>query len=412
MDASETVKGRSAVVEALNLARTSSGDGAHILRPLDHYDIDPVTGFVPSADPLERLPPRYDPWEGLVPSIAPLIRSGRMRAELAQLPCLGLDDLWSDPELERALLILTTFANAWVWGGSEPDLKIPGTIAMPLVDLAAKLDRPPISHYGSMVLHNWRRVDRSRPVSADNAQMMIGFLGGVDEEWFYLASMGVELAGAGLLASIREAAIASHEEDDEDLTRKAQRIVDGMEPVIAALERMREWCDPYIFYHRVRIFVAGWPAPGVVYDGRWTDPRRLTGGSAGQSALIQAIDAVLGVVHDGTATGKFFKEMRTYMPRRHRRFVEDVERVSRLRSRAETGSETLRRAYDAAIAQVDRFRLAHRRIAHDYITVPSGMAADAIGTGGTMLAKFLDDARQETSRLAFDGSQARDQADA
>lgn len=371
------------------------------LRPLSSYGVDPTTGFVCGHDQLRRLPQVFASWETIPPVMAPLIRTGRIRTALAALPLLDVRRLSGEAEQERALLLLTMFANAWVWGGPEPHLTIPPPVAVPLCALATLLERPPITHYGSMALRNWRRVDPALPLSPDNAQVDVGFLGGVDEEWFYLASMGVELSGAPLLKSLHGLVAASREGDDNAVLQLLDAVADEMGPVMSALQRMREWCDPHVFYHRVRNLVAGWPDPGVIYDGVWAEPRKYVGGSAGQSSLIQAVDAALGVLHDGPATGAFFATMRTYMPREHRRFVEDVAALSRVRSRAAHGAPALAAAYNRAIRQVERFRAAHRRMAHDYITVPSGAASAGAGTGGTAYSEFLSEAQMETRRQSF-----------
>jgi indoleamine 2,3-dioxygenase len=366
--------------------------------PLSAYDIDPVTGFVPSADQPERLPPAFEAWELIAADLPPLIRSRRVRDSLRKLPLLDPLVLTDPAEQERALLILTMFAGAWVWGGTEPDLTIPAPVSVPLRALCAVMDRPPIVHYGGMALRNWKRVDKSLPLSADNVRSAINFLGGVDEEWFFLASMGVELEAAPMLPHLRQAVIAAQEGDDAALTAELEAIADAMEPVMAALARMREWCDPYVFFNRVRLYFTGWPEPGVIYEGVSAEPQVHVGGSAGQSALIQAIDAVVGVDHDGMVTGPYFKLMRRYMPGPHRRFVEDLQQVSRVRQRVEAGGEDLRAAYNRVLRQIDRFRAAHRRMAHDYVSVPSGKASGEKGTGGTDFTDFLDDARRETSR--------------
>ncbi|HEX7114579.1 MAG TPA: hypothetical protein VF193_05570 [Steroidobacter sp.] len=370
---------------------------AAVLEPLSEFGIDRHTGFVPATDPLERLPPAFDAWEQLVPELPALIRSRRVRSALLELPVLHpLELLQTDRERERALLLLSVFANAWVWGGEEPNFRIPQTIAVPLCAVAGALDRPPIVHYASMALNNWQRVDRRLPVGADNARMQVQFLGGVDEDWFFIGSLGVELAGAPLIPMIHDAVCASHEADDVKLARLLEGMAQGMAPVLEALERLRLWCDPHIFYHRVRPFLAGWPAPGAVYCGVDEQPRKYVGGSAGQSSLIQAIDALLGIEH-GAVTGPYLREVRRYMPIGHRRFVEKVETTTRVRSRAEAGSPQLRAAYDHAVEQVDLFRRRHIQLARDFISQPSGSAAGGKGTGGTTFVDFLRDAQTETA---------------
>lgn len=367
---------------------------------LGFYAIDARSGFVPGVDPLNRLPVDYEAWERIGAELSPLIRSRSVRAELAALPMVDPLALATGAERERALLILTVFANAWVWGGAEPNLRIPSQLAQPLCALARTMDRPPIVHYASMALNNWRRIDTRRALSVGNARMQIQFLGGVDEDWFFIASIGVEIEGAPLLALAHAATEASHRLDDDALAGLLGQIAAGMDPVIGALERTREWCDPYVFYHRVRPFLAGWPNSGVVYEGVSETPQKYVGGSAGQSSLIQAIDALLGVSHSAQ-TDSYLRGVRNYMPVPHRRFLTDIENNSRVRRCAESGPATLRAAYNAAVAQVDLFRRRHIALAHDYISKPSGMAADEKGTGGTSFADFLRDAQLATARTTL-----------
>lgn len=365
------------------------------MKELGAYEIDCDTGFVPGIEPLRQLPDVFEAWEEIIPDMSALIRAGKLRSRLARLPLLEAAALSDRRERERAMLILTIFANGWVWGASEPDLRIPAQIAVPLCTLAKTLDRPPLVHYASMLLNNWRKLDPALPVSANNARMQAQFLGGVDEDWFFIASLGVELAGAPLLPLIHKAVDTA--QDDAALVPLLDRLAEGIGPVIAALGRMREWCDPHIFYHRVRPFIAGWPAPGVIYEGVSETPQLYVGGSAGQSSLIQALDAVLGIDHRSGKAGAYLREMRRYMPIGHRRFVEDIERLSQVREWAMSGSAALRQSYNAAVEQVDVFRRRHIGLAHDYIATPSGLTPGEKGTGGTDFIDFLRDARSETA---------------
>lgn len=377
------------------------GTPANALAPLADYGIDSHSGFVPAEDPIEHLSEVFDAWEAIVPDLSALIRSRRLRHVLSRLELIRPPDLTTTPERERALLLLSVFANAWVWGGETPDFRIPPQISVPLCDVASTLARPPIVHYASMALNNWRRLDCSAPLSMGNAQMQVRFLGGVDEDWFFVCSLGVELAGAPLLPTVHAITLSSHESEDAELARRMEQISGVFDSILAALARMREWCDPHAYYLRVRPFLAGWPVPGAIYEGVSDEPRLYFGGSAGQSSLIQVIDAFLGVAHDRLA-GPYLREIRRYMPLGHRRFVEDVERISRLRGRAAAGSNSLRYAYNNAIEQLIRFRRLHMALAHEYIVRPSGMRSGERGTGGTTLVDFLRDAERCTIAARLD----------
>jgi indoleamine 2,3-dioxygenase len=367
------------------------------LDPLLSYDIDPQTGFMPNWEPLERFGAGFEPWDELAPQVGHLIRNRRFRERARLLPLLDWRSLRSRAERERALTLLCVYANAYVWGGAEPALQLPATLAVPLCGLCDHMDRQPIVHYAGMQLYNWRRIDKSLPLSADNAELLVQFLGGVDETWFYVANFDLELLAAPLLVAAHGAIGAAAREDKDGLLKHLGTIADGMPAVHVALERQREWTDPHVFFHRVRPFVTGWPAPGVVYEGVSDEPRPLIGGSAGQSSVIQSLDAVLGVEHARPQTGIYLRLLRGYMPPAHRRFVDDCERLSKVRSFvAAAGDAALREAYNAAVEGITQFRTLHVRLAHDYIAKPSGPNSDAKGTGGTSFVEFLRDARRET----------------
>jgi indoleamine 2,3-dioxygenase len=363
-----------------------------------HYAIDTVTGFLPPIPPLQSLPGAFAPWERLVPQLSGLIRSRRIRTALRNLPLLNVDALLAPAERERALLLLSVFANAWVWGGDEPHTRIPAAVSLPLCAVARMLDRPPITHYASMALNNWQLLDSQQPLSADNARMQVQFLGGVDEDWFFMACLAVELAGAPLLPLVAAAETASCCQTDAELAVILDALAAGMTGVQVALARVREWCDPHTYYLRVRPFLNGWPDPGVVYEGVSEIPQRYVGGSAGQSSLVQSFDALLGVDHGDSPAGQYLRAIRRYMPVAHRAFLEAVEQSSQVRGRVRHGTAVLRSAYNAALAQLDQFRQFHEALAQDYIAKPSGAASDYHGTGGTSFASFLRTTRLATSR--------------
>ena len=134
----------------------------HVTAILNKFDVDPRRGFLPSQDPLQRLPyARYHLWEDLGDDLPKLLgaRLGQAREPLKQLPALATDKLVTDAELRRAHLLLCLFAHAYVWGGPEPLDVIPEGIAKPLWEVSKRLDMPPVLGHPSIVLYNWRRLD-------------------------------------------------------------------------------------------------------------------------------------------------------------------------------------------------------------------------------------------------------------
>ncbi|MEZ5378063.1 MAG: hypothetical protein R2733_16260 [Acidimicrobiales bacterium] len=375
--------------------RPSDDPSGSPLRPLADYAIGTTSGFVPVRDPLVDMPEAFAAVEDVVQTLAPLIRAGRVRAAIRSLPQVDPSLANDDRERERLFLALTVLTNAWVWSDGEPDLTVPANLAVPVCALAEQLGREPIVSHASMALQNWRRVHVDEPLSADNAELLVGFHGGTDETWFFTATLGVELAAAPIIADLHAAANAAANHDHGELLGRLVSTANAMLTLNVALERMREWCDPHFFYGRLRPFLAGWPEPGVVYEGVDPTPRILAGGSAGQSSVIQALDAALGVTHQGVA-GTFLGAMRRYMPPPHRRFIVDLEQRSPLRAIATSGdAPDVTAAYDAIVSELDSFRQRHIRLSVDYIRKPSN-DADLVGTGGSDFVELLRDARTDT----------------
>jgi hypothetical protein len=79
-----------------------------------------------------------------------------------------------------------------------------------------------------------------RPLSADNAEMQIQSLGGVDESWLYISPLGIELAGAPLVGLVHQCAGLSDTETDTDLTNCLGAIANGLPAVHRAIARTYE----------------------------------------------------------------------------------------------------------------------------------------------------------------------------
>jgi indoleamine 2,3-dioxygenase len=367
------------------------------------FDLDPANGFLPGEDPLPRLPDAFAVWDRVGADLPALLVTSRARAAIETMPVLDPAGLSGRREEERGLLLLVYLASAFVWGGAEPARRVPASIGRPLILLSERMGRVPIIHYGS-TLHNWRRVDPAAPVAFDNLDTPVRFLGGADECWFFQIELGVELEGRDAIPAMIAARRAAAAGDAEALVPLLGRIAAATERMTAMLERTAEWCAPWAFYHRVRPWVASWPAPGLVYEGADdTGPRPYAGGSAAQSALVQAIDVTLGIVHDGHDTSRFLTDMRRYMTPGHRRFLSALGEGASVRDLCARAGGAARDAYDATVDTIDGLRKAHTGIAVRYII---NMARDekAVGTGGTELASFLKATRTETKAARLAGA--------
>ncbi|QUC16914.1 uncharacterized protein UV8b_01155 [Ustilaginoidea virens] len=420
----------------------------------DHPSIDlakyAVTqnAFLPATSPPRSLSdPYYQPWELIAQHLPALVDGNRIRESVRQLAVLSTYRLQSEAEWRRAYVILAFMAHAYIWGGEEPEQVLPPQITVPLLRVSSHLEVPPVLTYAGANLWNFV-CSGTDFASLDELSLAVSFTGTESESWFLLISVAMEAQAMGIMRRMMTALEAVEARDYGVVTSALGELRRCIRGVGALLDRMHERCDPSVFYHRIRPFLAGSMnmeaaglPRGVFYDqghgkGEW---RTYRGGSNGQSSLIQFFDLVLGVDHGGQPS--FHAEVRAYMPGPHRRFLERVARMGSIRELAlqEPAAEeqrALREAYAAAADALAGFRDKHIAIVTRYIVVPSrqhqrrvadgdgdgdGAGAGAgyvsrrnlaslslsprkgpglTGTGGTQLIPFLRTSRDETLRAA------------
>jgi indoleamine 2,3-dioxygenase len=92
-----------------------------LIDTLESYGIT-KNGFLPAEPPLTRISnPYYEPWEDLVIVLPQLLKERQIRERVDyDLPLLDLVYLESEPEWQRAYLVLSLIAQAYIWGGDVP----------------------------------------------------------------------------------------------------------------------------------------------------------------------------------------------------------------------------------------------------------------------------------------------------
>ncbi|MEE2877348.1 MAG: hypothetical protein VX822_06175 [Candidatus Neomarinimicrobiota bacterium] len=361
------------------------------------FQVDPERGFLPNPDPILELLPQYSKWDRLGAETPALLHNRNFRQAVKELPEIDSSALRDGPELDRAMLLLSMFANAYVWDGYEPSTTIPSPLAVPLCQVAYRCGRPPIASHASIVLNNWRRIDPDGPIELENLATMQNFLGGTDEDWFFLTTAAIEFAGAAAVRASVEGLIAASVGDNGEVGRALGRINEAVKDCLSILDRIPEKCTPEVFYSQIRPFLAGWPEEGVIYEGISDEPKTFIGGSAAQSSLLQSIDAALGICHTHIDSGPFLIEMRKYMPPKHRLFLENLEEQTCLREYVKkTGSIELKEKLNESIGIVEKFRKNHMKITAQYILEQADNEEDISGTGGTEFVTFLSRTRADT----------------
>lgn len=434
---------------------------------LEDYDVSEQYGFLPSEYPLEVLPdPYYRPWENIIRNLQGLVLSKRLRGVVDTLPVLSTENLRSDPEWRRAYLILAFVSHAYIWGGDRPSERVPPNIAVPFMKTCQKLELPPVATYAGVVLWNYKPLFDDEPIdSLENLATLTTFTGSLDESWFYLVSVAIEARGAPIIPLMLHAIQAARQGDKFTVTECLRSFAERLDELGSLLVRMYENCDPHVFYHRIRPFLAGSKnmtdaglPNGVIFDTESPDDHyvQYSGGSNAQSSIIQFFDLVLGVEHRPTGTSahqpnphtqdgstdpapavqgpsaNFIHDMRTYMPGPHARFLQHVSTISNIRQFVTTNrhDRALVTAFDACLSMLRTFRDKHIQMVSRYIIVKSresrshsrslsprsapkierlniaegskGEKKNLRGTGGTALIPFLKQARDETGEPAID----------
>lgn len=370
---------------------------------MTHFDLS--HGFLPANDPLLALPPQFSRWESAAHEIPKLLITDDPRQLFNALPKFDTSQLGNNDEYERAMLILSYIAHAYVWWNAKPIDSIPVNIAQPWVTVANKLGRPPVLSYASYALYNWYRIDKTKPIKLGNIALAQNFLGGADEEWFILIHVDIEARAIPALTSIIPCLTASAERNQETLTKHLGIIKSSLSAMNTTLERIPEFCDPYIYYNRVRPYIHGWkdnPALpiGLIYTGVDTTPKKYKGETGAQSSIIPCLDALFGVKHADNPLKAHLEEMKLYMPPLHREFIAHIENKSDLREVVRMLKDPkITTLYNDCIKEIARFRKTHINYAAHYIQKQKQTSlanATTVGTGGTPFMQYLQNHVTET----------------
>lgn len=390
---------------------------------LTDYDISPQQGFLPD-DPSERVPDC--PTLNQLGQDLPKLLSARMvRRFVDEQPSLlrSIPTTWRETECRAAMRILSFAGHAYVWEvPDQPSGMLPPQLAKPWYEVAQRLGRQPVLSYASYALDNWRRLDRTAPIQLDNIVLLQNFLGGLDEEWFVVVHVQIERQAGPGLAGLVEAVTGAAQDKEDAVLRGLATLATAQTAMRDTLLRMQERCDPYVYYTRVRPYIHGWKdnpslSKGLIYEGVTAyggQPQQFRGETGAQSSIVPCLDAGLGIRHAPDPLTVYLREMRDYIPPRHRAFLEALEGIVDEQGRpllaGYVRDRRLRcpdiwKAYCACVDLLAQFREIHIGYADSYIHRQHQTHASnptAVGTGGTpfmtYLQKHLDETRLVISR--------------
>ncbi len=352
-----------------------------------------ASGFLPGQAPLTHLPKAYEAWDTAARHLPDYLTKGNARKRLEKLPDFAHQQLSTAAELERAMLVLSFLAHAYVCEGGASSGHLAAVIAVPWVAIANRLGRVPIISHASLVLHNWRLLKEDAPLTADNLKALLQFTHQADESWFYMATVEVEFSGRklpGLLLDLHKYILV---EDEPYVAKCLQQLQETIEAMHQSLNRMRIGCRPEVFYHEIRPYLASFR--DIHYEGVADPLRSYHGGSAAQSSLLQSIDSALGIMHPEARSRAYLKEMLNYMPPAHAAFIKRLAKGPDVQAFCRRDA-LLDSAYSACIQAVMSLRNEHLKIVAEYIL--SQASGPALGTGGTNPVDFLKQLRNDTGK--------------
>ena len=313
-------------------------------------------------------------------------------------------------ELKLAMVQLSFISHAYIWGAKTPSKVLPEALAKPWTQVANILGRPPILSYASYCLDNWYRLNKKENISLENVGLLTNFLGGVDEDWFVTIHVCIEDAAREAIGAADSISKLNDKNSVKDFSDQLKLIISSLRKVNAIFSRMPEKCDPYVYYHRVRPFIFGTKdnpdlKKGLIYKNQYNNkPQFFRGETGAQSSIMPFLDGALGIYHTEDHLRHYLNEMRDYMPPKHRRSIEIVEKRSNAKS-CILESKKLTSEYNKCLEEIRIFRAQHLEFAATYIhkqsqiTNPFGRGGSTItGTGGTPFMKYLKKHRDETQK--------------
>ena len=110
------------------------------------------SGFIPN-EICENLPSGFEDIEKLASELPKVLANEQIVQRVAQLESDKDISQLNLSELERAMLLYSYIAHAYMWGKKEVENIIPRQLSLTWFAISEKLERPPILSYASYALN-------------------------------------------------------------------------------------------------------------------------------------------------------------------------------------------------------------------------------------------------------------------
>ncbi|HEY2931329.1 MAG TPA: hypothetical protein VGK99_06235 [Acidobacteriota bacterium] len=367
------------------------------LKDLRSFDVSPSRGFLSDDRPLVELPSAWKFLDAFGAELPKVLKQRKIKQAAEDLPAPSEEMLasLSPGEQRRAMMIYGFGASGYIHGQGQRVSQLCKPLAQPLYLLSKRIDKPPILSYCSYSLNNWRCVGPQDDITVDNLKLLQNFIPVPDEDWFILIHVDIERRAAPAIVNVCNAVISAAQRSSQTLLSNLTEIGASLQSMIETLKRMPEGCSTEVYFKMVRPWIMFFT--DVVYEGvaeLENKPQSFRGETGAQSSIMPLLEAGLGIRHDESILTRHLREMRLYMPRKHRLLIEEVERSSKVREVVvSSGSTALRTAYNYCLEKMFEFRDIHLGYAFSYIHQKT---ENEMGTGGTVFMPWLEQMRNET----------------
>lgn len=350
-----------------------------------------IRGFLPEQDPLNSFPADspYKVLDDIGKDLPSLLHDSHFRSYARTLNIPSWQDGANDknlPALRLYYLRMGFLASAYInQVGEDVCHVLPANISVPLAQACKLLERPPILSYDGYALYNWRRFQTDRPIELGNLDTLQNFVHLYDEHWFILVHVEIEAIAADILAAIARIDKDLKTVPEPDIEADLWRIAAAIGRQVNVLKRIPEKMDPKLYYKTFRPYIRFFE--NVVYEGVNQQAIDFRGETGAQSSIVPVLVKFMKIPHQSSILTKHLEDMRRYMPKRHRLYIEQAASMPSIK-RTE-----YREPFNTILDNMIEFRKIHYGWANEYI---HKHVKDPRGTGGTHYMQWLNQMIMET----------------
>jgi indoleamine 2,3-dioxygenase len=306
----------------------------------DFFNISSKHGFLPTSDPLEKLPQTYNELQNVIDDLQCIITiPDKIVERVKQIPDYT-DQIKheNDNFIIQALFRAYTFvASAYTLEKAYQEFKksgeygkarrlLPKNIAVPLVYVSDKLAVYPwLDYHYAYSLGNYVKKDKSGTLHWENLKMACSFTGGKDETGFIMIHVYINELSPLLVSNVLE--------------HKQVQSMYSLKSCASTLRdinhRRREmWtASRHERYNDFRIFIMGIKGnesifgDGLVYEDCFENkPQQFRGQTGAQDNIIPMMDIFTGIVdyYPDNQLTDYLLDLRSYRPKCVQDFLQEL----------------------------------------------------------------------------------------